>query len=251
MDRIKAILAKLLEKRGAVRESKERKGGKHAAIASMDPYAFQAAHRRLAWYARMVTALLIVSGVGNVISIQTISELVPLKETEFVMIRTYCEDGRTYSAEPVSRDLDGFTTFMEGRARHFVKTLLEIDSVTQEERQREASQMSDENYWKKFRRERIVSGEISTALKKGIDREIIVETVTEIPTLTDNNDFKFAVDFTQIDRRNGEVIDGGTKTLRAFVSMVTRPQQNIPEKEKYTNPFGAYVTDLVLRSRGA
>lgn len=222
----------------------------HASVVQMDPYSFQASHRRMAWMLRLAVGMCIVQGAGNIVFVQTISELVPLKTIEFAFIRTYDGDDRTYSAEPVSKDLPGFDLFMEARASRFVKILLEIDKVTQEERMREASQMSDEEYWKKFRRERIDSGEISKAIERGIDREIMIETVTIIPTLTNENEFKFAVDYKQTDRRNGVVIDGNPKELRAFLSMVTRPQKNLPLSEKYTNPFGAYVTDLVLRNRG-
>lgn len=238
-------------KGGKSTESIVPKSEGHASAAELDPYSFQASHRRQAWMLRLSVGIIFALAAGLVVALNTISELVPLKTTEFALIRTYCEDDRTYSVEQVSKELKGFDIFMEARARRFVKILLEIDSVTQEERQREASQMADTEYWKKFRRERIDSGEIRKAIERGIDREITIETVTVIPTLTSENEFKFAVDYTQTDSRNGAVMEGSPKKLRAFLSMETRPQQNIPLSEKFTNPFGAYVTDLVLRNRGA
>jgi type IV secretion system protein VirB8 len=220
--------------------------GRHASIAANDPYSFQASHRRLAWMCRLLTATVIVLGAGQVVSLQTISALVPLKEKEFVFVRTYGADDRTYQIEPISKQVDGFDLFLEATARRFIRILLAIDPVTQEERLREASKLSSSAYWEQFRKERITSGQIRDALDRGVVRKIDVETINRVASLT--NDYKFAIDFIQTDTINGRPL-GHPQRLRAYLSLITRPQKDVPVAEKYTNPFGLTVTGLVLRKR--
>lgn len=218
----------------------------HASILAADPYSFQASHRRLAWMLRLSAGTNVVLGAGVVVMVQTIAALVPLKETEIALVRTYGPDDRTYVVEPVSKEVGGFEVFLEAQAKRFVRITGEIDPVTQEERQREASRLSDNRFWERFKRERIDSGLISEALESGIEREVRIVSIDPIATLS--SDHKYAVDFIQIDRRRG--VEVSRKALRAYLTLATRPQ-NVSEADKYTNPFGITVLDMVLRERGA
>ncbi|MEQ9127240.1 type IV secretion system protein [Thalassospira sp.] len=218
----------------------------HARTVAADPYSFQASHRRLAWMLRLSAGTNIVLGAGVVVLVQTIGHLVPLKETEIALVRTYGPDDRTYIVEPVSKKVGGFEVFLEAQAKRFVLITNEIDPVTQEERQREASRLSDGSFWERFKRERIDSGLITEALEKGIEREVRIVSIDPIATLS--SDHKYAVDFIQIDHRRGKEIS--RKKLLAYLTLATR-QQNVSEADKYTNPFGVTVLDMVLRERGA
>lgn len=218
----------------------------HASILAADRYSFQASHRRLAWMLRLSAGTNVVLGAGVVVMVQTIAALVPLKETEIALVRTYGPDDRTYVVEPVSKEVGGFEVFLEAQAKRFVLITNEIDPVTQEERQREASRLSDNRFWERFKRERIDSGLISEALESGIEREVRIVSIDPIATLS--SDHKYAVDFIQIDHRRGKEIS--RKALRAYLTLATRPQ-NVSEADKYTNPFGVTVLDMVLRERGA
>lgn len=221
-------------------------GSLHAKTVASDPYSFQASHRRLAWMLRLSAGTNIVLGAGVVVLAQTIAHLVPLKETEIALIRTYGPDDRTYVVEPVSKKVGGFEVFLEAQAKRFVLITGEIDPVTQEERQREASRLSDAGFWARFKRERIDSGLITEALEKGIEREVRIISIDPVATLS--SDHKYAVDFIQIDHRHGKEIS--RKALRAYLTLATRPQ-NVSAADKYTNPFGVTVLDMVLRERGA
>lgn len=217
----------------------------HASAVAADPYSFQASHRRLAWMLRLSAGTNIVLGAGIVVLVQTIAHLVPLKETEIALVRTYGPDDRTYVVEPVSKKVGGFEVFLEAQARRFVLITNEIDPVTQEERLREASRLSDAGFWERFKRERIDSGLITEALEKGIEREVRIVAIDAIATLS--SDHKYAVDFIQIDHRRGKEIS--RRKLRAYLTLATRPQ-NVSAADKYTNPFGVTVLDMVLRERG-
>lgn len=233
-------------KRDNGRKSMVKTTSTHKATVAADPFSFQASHRRLAWMLRLSAGTNIVLGAGVVVLVQTVAHLVPLKETEIALVRTYGPDDRTYVVEPVSKKVEGFEVFLEAQAKRFVLITNEIDPVTQQERQREASRLSDASFWERFKRERIDSGLITEALEKGIEREVRIVSIDPIATLS--SDHKYAVDFIQIDHRRGKEIS--RKNLRAYLTLATRPQ-NVSEADKYTNPFGVTVLDMVLRERGA
>tara|TARA_R100000322_G_scaffold54638_2_gene33871 strand:- start:147 stop:896 length:750 start_codon:yes stop_codon:yes gene_type:complete len=248
MDRLRQFLNGLRDKAGKKTGDVEVSPSQHASLTANDPFSFQAMHRRMAWMLRLSTGYSIAVTACLVVAMNTIAGMVPLKEKEPIWIEFEPEDKRTVRIKPVVEDVVAFDVMLEGMARRYVKVLLEIDPVTQEPRMREASRMTDKTYWEKFKREWIDSGQITEALESGLDREIIIESANKVSSLT--GDYKFAVDFTRIDKRNGKPVSAQPIKLRAYLSMAKRPQ-NVTIEEKYSNPFGITVTDMVLRTRGA
>lgn len=216
----------------------------HRKMAIADPFAFQAAHRRLAWMLRMSVALNIILGVSVTSAINLTTVLVPLKEKEFVMVRSYLPDDKLYRIEPITEDVEGFELLLESMAQRYVRLVLEIDSVTQEERLREASRMTDKVFSERFYRERVKSGAIRDAIERGVEREIRIESVDKIESF--GRDHKLVVDFVRVDRLRGR--ETGRKRLRAYLSMTTRPNE-VRKEELYTNPLGIIVLDMTLKER--
>lgn len=218
----------------------------HAAVVEADPYSFRVAHRRLAWMLRMSVAINVVLGILAISLSNAIAVLVPLKTTEIALVRTDPEDKRLFRIEPLTREVAGFDVALEDKAHRFVWLLLGIDSITQTERFREAFRMMDRDFYERFKKDRIDSNEVQNAINSGLSRSITIETVDRIQSFKDT--YKFAVDFIQTDRRHGEVIEA--QKLRAYLNMTTRPQEDVPVEDKYENPLGIVVLDLVLKERG-
>ncbi len=219
--------------------------GRHGMAVASDPFSFQAAHRRLAWMLRMSAGMNIAQLASIVVLVSVIAEMVPLKEKVPFWIIPANEDVVRFQIKPVIEDVNAFDVELEGKARRYVKARLEIDGVTQKERQREVSRMTEKSEWEDFKREWIDSGKISQSIKDGLDREIIIESSNKVASLT--GDYKFAIDFKRIDRRDGQQI-GEPLSLRAYLSMVTSPK-TVTLENKYINPFGVTVTDMILRTR--
>lgn len=220
--------------------------GRHAAVAIADPFAFEASHKRLAWMFRLSAGGNIAQLFAIVVLVNVIAGMVPLKEKIPLLIRPVTDDQLRFRIEPATEDVKGFDVELEGTARRYVKMLLEIDAVSQEARQREVSKMSERKLWNTFHSEWIESGKISDAIKEGRDREIKIESANRI--YSSDNKYRFAVDFTRIDKIKGKRVGDPVK-LRAYLSMVSVPTV-VSLEDKYTNPFGIVVTDLSLRSRG-
>jgi len=218
----------------------------HALVVEADPYSFRVAHRRLAWMLRISAGTNIALGAALVMALNAIVILVPLKETQIALLRSDPQDNRLYRIEPLSKTVEGFDLVLEDKARRYVRLLLEIDSVTQTERFREAFRMTDRSFYEKFRKERIDTREVQNAVNSGLTRSITVESVDRIESF--GGTYKYAVDFVQTDERKGELVE--QKKLRAYLNMTTRPQADISEADKYENPLGITVLDLVLKERG-
>lgn len=216
----------------------------HAALASADPYAFRAAHRRLAWTLRLSAVANVVLVAAVIALASAIYALLPLRRTEVALPRADPADDRVYRVEPISRGVDGFDLLLEATARRYVKLLLEIDPVSQNDRFREAMSLTAPEFRGRFIRERIDSGELDAAIGSGLNRSVVVESADRIASRGD--EFSFAVDFVQVDRRVGDVID--ERPLRAYLSITTRPHE-VGEADRFTNPLGLRVTDLVLKSK--
>ncbi|WP_341702089.1 VirB8/TrbF family protein [Ferrovibrio sp.] len=214
----------------------------HAPVAVADPYSFQVGHRRMAWLLRISAGLNISLGVVVVVLCMAISTLLPLKTTEIALLRTDPSDNRVYRIEPITRNVPGFDLLMESMARRYVRELLAIDSVSQTERFRWAFRMTDLDFYKRFSAERFKP--VEDALKSGLNRSITVESVDRIASAA--GVYKFAVDFVQTDERKGEVVE--KRKLRAYLNITTRPQR-VREPDKYDNPLGITVLDLVLKER--
>lgn len=223
------------------------RNGRHGMAVSVDPFAFQAAHRRLAWMLRMSAGMNIAQLASIVVLVSVIAEMVPLKEKVPFWIIPANEDVVRFQIKPVVEDVNAFDVELEGKARRYVKARLEIDPVTQKERMQEISRMTERSEWQDFHDEWIKSGKIADAIKDGLDREIIIESSNKVASLT--GDYKFAIDFTRIDRRDDRQI-GEPVHLRAYLSMVTSPK-TVTLENKYINPFGVTVTDMILRTRGS
>jgi type IV secretion system protein VirB8 len=226
-------------------ESKVMSLGRHASAAAADPYSFEASHKRAMWMLRLSVGMNIALVAGNVVQTNTIAEMVPLKEKIPYWIIPADEDEIRFQIKPVVEDVKAFDVELEGKARRYVKARLEINPVNQKERMREVSRMTERSEWNSFRDEWIDSGKITDAIEDGLDREIIIESANKVASLT--GDHKFAIDFTRIDRRDGRQIGEPVK-LRAYISMVTTPKA-VTLENKYTNPFGITVTDMILRTR--
>lgn len=217
--------------------------GSHASVMRADPYSFQVAHRRLAWSFRASVVVNVflaftVNSMANVVSIAW-----PLKEVQLGLLRADPADDRVYRIEPIAKDVDGFNLLMEAAARRYVRNLLTIDTVTQTERFKEAFRMTDDVFYKRFSEERF--DKVEEAINSGLNRSIVIESVDRIEN-TDGT-YKYAVDFVQVDELKGEVIE--RRKLRAYLNMTTRPNQ-VSEADKYENPLGITVLDLVLKERG-
>ena len=212
--------------------------------ATTDPYGFQMAHRRLAWLLRISFGTNIILLCGFVITVSVIPVLLPLRTTEIALLRSDPADDRVYRVEPISQEVDGFDLLLEQMSRRYVKLLLEIDGVSQTSRMREAFAMTDNGFYQKFRKRHIDSGIIQDAIDDGLNRTVLVESADRISE--SNGTFQYAVDFVQIDKRNGETFD--QKKLRAYLSITTRPHE-VRSSEKFENPFGIRILNLILKPR--
>lgn len=223
----------------------------HTAVRKADPYAFQSAHRRLAWMFRTVAVLSVAEAAVIIVLASAISELVPLKEVQMGLVRVEQHGDRTVPVDPASlvrvlpvrKDTPGFDILMESFVRRYVRMLMEIDKVSQNDRMREANMHSDPTWWKTFTDDKLK--EITAALDSGLNRSIVVESADRI-SFRDNVG-RYAVDIVQIDERAGKVID--TQKFRVYVAATSRPH-TVRESEKYENPLGLRVLDVSKKSRG-
>lgn len=241
--------------RGKVRRRRPRKAApaivNHDAVRQADPYAFEAAHRRLAWLLRLSTMTNVGLLAALVIAISTIAELVPLKEVQLGLIRISERDGRTMPANladlvrvlPITKETPGFDLLMESFVRRYVQNLLEIDKVSQGDRMREANLHSEAEWWKQFISDK--KKEIDSAIDSGLSRSVMVESADRI-SMRDGVG-RYAVDIIQTDERGGKIVE--TKKLRAYLAVTSRPH-TVRESEKFENPLGLRVLDVSLKGRG-
>ena len=217
----------------------------HESFRAADPYSFAVAHRRLAWMMRISFGTNIVLGACLMVSLSAWSALLPLKTTEIALVRADPNDNRIYRIEPATAlSVQGFDLLMESMARRYVRNLLEIDTITQTERFREAFRMTDTRFYKRFKKERIDTNEVQNAINSGLTRSITVESVDFIENT--HGTYKYAVDFVQTDVRRGELVE--RLKVRAYLNMTTRPQ-SVTGPDRFENPLGITVIDLVLKER--
>ncbi|CCG42491.1 VirB8/TrbF family protein [Magnetospirillum molischianum] len=222
----------------------------HDRLRGVDPYAFETAHRRLAWMFRL--SAMTNAGLVAVVIVEAaaISALVPVQKVQLGLVRVEPAGERTVPVDPASlvrvlpitRDTPGFDLLMESFVRRYVRLLLEIDRVTQGDRMREANLHSDGGWWKQFAARH---KEIERAVETGLNRSIVVESADRI-SLRDGIG-RYAVDFVQTDARDGKSVE--TRRLRAYVAVTSRPH-TVRDHEKYENPLGLRVLDLTLKERG-
>lgn len=223
----------------------------HSQVRKADPYAFEAAHRRLAWMLRLaVTMVVAISGIA-IVAISAIATLVPLKEVQLGLVRIEERSDKMVPVDPaslvrvlpVTKDTPGFDIMLEAFVRRYVRVLLEIDTVSQDDRMREANLHSDAEFWKVLMDKRLK--EIKAALDSGLNRSIVVESVDRISER--NGTYRYAVDFVQTDVRNGKVVE--VKKSRAYLPVTLRPH-TVKPSEQFENPHGLRVLDLALKERG-
>lgn len=223
----------------------------HDAYRAADPYAFEAAHRRLAWMFRL--SAMTNTGLVAVIIIQAsaVAQLVPCQKLDLGLVRIEPRDDRAERVDPASlvrvlpitKETPGFDLLMESFTRRYTRILLEIDAVSQADRMREANLHSDADYWKRFIADR--KKEIDRAQESGLNRSIVVESADRI-SMRDGV-ARYAVDIVQTDARDGKATE--SKRLRVYLAVTSRPH-TVRQSEKFENPLGLRVLDLVLKERG-
>ncbi len=223
----------------------------HDGVRVADPYAFEVAHRRLAWVFRL--SVMINAGLFAVVLVQTgaISALVPLQRVELGLIRIEPATDRTVKADPaslvrvlpVTKTTEGFDLVMESFVRRYVRLLLEIDSASQGDRMREANLYSDGDFWKRFMTER--RKDIEKATESGLNRSVVIESASRISER--NGVYRYLVSFDQVDGRAGKPVE--SKKLHAYLAVASRPH-TVRESEKFENPLGFRVLDVAVKLRG-
>ncbi len=218
--------------------------GSHSKFQEADPYAFRVSHRRLAWMLRLSAGMNIASMIALGLVISAFMSLLPLKEVRVALLRSDPADNRIYRVDAISQDVPGFELLLEQMSRRYVRNMLEIDSVTQSTRFKEAFIMTERDFYEQFRKDRIDTNAIQDAIDSGLTRSISVESVSLVDIFQDT--WQYSVDFIQTDERKGEIVE--TKELRAYLKITTRPNE-VTESEKYENPLGIRVLDMVLKER--
>ena len=223
----------------------------HDSVRRADPFAFEVAHRRLAWMFRASVMMNVGLFAVVIVEAAAISELVPLQHLQLGLVRIEPSTDRIVKVdpaslvriEPISKDVEGYDLMLESFVRRYVRILLEIDKVSQTDRMQQAAGFSDSAFWKKFGKERF--GAIEDALDSGLNRSVVVETADLVSRRGDIS--RYAVDFVQIDERKGEKVE--SKKLRAYLAVSPRPQ-TVKKSEQFENPAGFRVIDLALKERG-
>ena len=216
----------------------------HRASRRHDPYAWQVAHRRLAWLTRLLIVLVVVMGAGLVTALEVITRLAAEFEPQLALVRMHEKDDRLIFIEPIRENVPGFEVLLRQKARRYVRLMLEIDRVTQTERFREGFRMTDDDYYRRFRKTRIESDAVQDILNAGITRSITVESVERLESSGPYH--KFVVDFIQTDMQGATEIE--RKELRAYLTMTTRGREAAPVDE-IENPLGIMVLDMVLKEK--
>jgi type IV secretion system protein VirB8 len=213
-----------------------------AAVAALDPQSFQAAHRRLLLLNRVLIVACVCLTACLVFLSSTISYLAPLKTTEFALVHTFGPDEQFYRVEPLSQDVNGFDIFLEKNMARWVRAALELDLPTQEVRWEEVVHMTDTALWRRLQRDHLDPGEVRKLLDQGVTRTIAVKDTSII--VEKEGVWLVAVDFTQRDFFKGE--ETRVRDLRAFLSVELRPR-DVTKADRYLNPFGVTVVDVVLK----
>lgn len=223
----------------------------HDSVRRADPYAFEVAHRRLAWMFRVSTMMNVGLFAVVIVEASAIAQLVPLQKLKLGLIRIEPSTDRVVQVDPATRvrilpiteTTEGFDLLMKSFVRRYVPLVKQIDPESQATRMHEARAYSDGDFWKVFAPERLA--EFKGAGKTGLVRSIVVETATRLPT--GGKERLYAVDFVQTDQRGGEIVE--TRSLRAYLTVTTRPQ-TVPESESYENPLGIRVLNMTVQLRG-
>ncbi|MBN2752329.1 MAG: hypothetical protein JXQ84_06440 [Rhodospirillaceae bacterium] len=223
----------------------------HDSVRDADPYAFDVAHRRLAWMFRLSVMMNVSLGVVVIVLASAISTLVPLKTTQIALLRIEPSTDRVVQVdpatrvriEPITKNVKGFDLLMESFARRYVTLVKPMDTVSQASRMTEARGFSDKDFWETFAKERLT--EYEAAVKTGLTRSVTIETAERLPTRGPKR--LYAVDFTQTDHRSGK--EKTSLALRAYLTVTTR-EQTVRDDERYENPLGIRVLGMSVQPRG-
>jgi type IV secretory pathway component VirB8 len=223
----------------------------HSAARAADPYAFEVAHRRLAWMFRLSAMTNIGLLAVVVIEASAISTLVPLQKVQLGLVRVEPSTDRTVKVDPASqvrvipitKDTPGFDIMVESFVRRYTRQLLEIDAVSQDDRMQQANAASDTKFWERFMGER--AKEIRAAIDSGLERSVIVESASKLSERDGVQ--RWMVAFEQVDSRKGN--PPTSKKLHAYYAVTSRPAV-VRESERFENPLGLRVLDIALKERG-
>lgn len=210
-----------------------------------DPYQFQSLFTRVSAMLRISIALNIALCLVIVVLGTTISVLLPLKDTEFVVVKIIDGKEKMITIEPTTDRADSFDLVVEKLALEYPKLLLEIDPISQNQRFSKAWIFTSSGFHDEFYKTRIANGAIQEAMDDGINRSIISESAEEIERLEDGTR-KIAVDIIQIDERKGKEIE--RKKLRVYLSIAVK-KHLVTEKDKLNNPYGLFVTGMSIKEK--
>lgn len=220
-------------------------GAPHKTIRDVDPFDFQVAHKRLAWMLRLSAGTNIALIIALAVMVSTISTLLPLKEVQIALLRADPADNRIYRVEPISQDVPGFDLFMEMTVRNFTASVLTIDTVNAKpEIIATLDTFATRDFNKKFYRRRAAA--VDEAIEAGLNRSITIESAALIGNYDGVRNY--SVDFVQTDKRNGKFVE--RRKLRAVLKVITQPN-TVQIKDKFNNPHGIRVADMVLKERPA
>ncbi|WP_068317876.1 VirB8/TrbF family protein [Polycladidibacter hongkongensis] len=214
----------------------------HKAVFEADPYSRLTNHRRIAWVLRLMTAYSIVVTALATVAIYAITTLLPLKTTEIALLRADPKDSRIYRVEPISVEVDGFQLFLEQMSRRYTANILAIDGLTQNKRFEEVRVFSDVDHFNSFLNDN--EQRIKEALKDGLNRSITVHSASHVDSY--DGVHQYAVDFTQTDKLADE--EPEARELVAYLEMTTRPSE-VTEAERYENPLGIRILDMVVKEK--
>lgn len=222
----------------------------HDQVRAADPFAFEIAHRRLAWMLRLSVATNVVLAVVVIVLASSISTLVPLKTIEVALVRLdpVSDEMRRIDPtthvriEPLTKGVKGYDIAMEAFARHYVSLVKPIDGVSQDARMTEAQRYSDTKFWEVFAKERLT--EFNAAMQSGLTRAVKIETATLMPSRGSSR--MYAVDFTQTDARSSST---EITHHRAYLTVTTR-EQTVRTDERFENPLGIRVLAMSVQNRG-
>ncbi|SFP08945.1 VirB8 protein [Cohaesibacter marisflavi] len=225
--------------KGAVRQAEEGIGN-HRAVLTADPFAFKTAARRNAFFLRFFVVYSTAATLAIIVLVSTISELFPLKTTEFALLRVDPNDDRIYSVEPVSVKVPGYELMVEKIARRYVRDILAIDDVTQNERFNRVRRYSDSDFFNAYLKAN--KDLISRALGDGLNRSITVVGANKIVRYDDI--YQFVVEFIQTDKIGRD--KPKKRHLRAYLELEPR-QQDVQEVDKFENPLGIRVLNMAVK----
>lgn len=214
--------------------------GNHRAVLDADPFAFKTAARRNAFFLRFFVVYSTAATLAIIVLVSTISELFPLKTTEFALLRVDPNDDRIYSVEPVSVKVPGYELMVEKIARRYVRDILAIDDVTQNERFNRVRRYSDSDFFNAYLKAN--KDLISRALGDGLNRSITVVGANKIVRYDDI--YQFVVEFIQTDKIGRD--KPKKRHLRAYLELEPR-QQDVQEVDKFENPLGIRVLNMAVK----